>query len=225
MATDRCVKWSADARSFFDSSVDNSIDLNIIVSYACASQSGEGFEELVNSLNDKKISRKLREVSLLDSSYLYRHVIPTFSKYSDPDIPTEWFLNNKHIIEKLRVAVNFKSWTREVTSDVFKNWHKQIMIDYSGDENGNGIIQEFRDLVIADSSIAANKSGKDLENCIDFMLEECAHTCANFKSPINLAYPMKVSSSVENAAKRYNICINHFRYRASVQNHNGTSKT
>ncbi|MDR2781317.1 MAG: GHKL domain-containing protein [Holosporaceae bacterium] len=223
MATDRCVKWSTDAQGFFDSYADNSVDLDIIVSYACVSQNGNGFEELVNSLNSEKISRKLRKINLLDSSYLYRHVIPTFSKYSNPEMPTEWFLNNRHIIEKLHVAVNLRSWANEVSSDLFKRWHRQIIIDYAGNENGKGIVQEFRDLVVADSAIAAHKSGKNIQNCIDFMLEECAHACANFRSPTNLVYPMKIASSVENVAKRYNICINHFRYRASVQTHDNSS--
>ncbi|MDR2682202.1 MAG: GHKL domain-containing protein [Holosporaceae bacterium] len=217
MSTSKCVKWSKEAKDFFESAAENSVVLDIIISYECVSQSGEGLEELVNSINSENIKRKIKSISILDTSYLYRHIIPVFSRYSDPDIPTAWFSENKHILEKLTVDTVFKSWATEVSADAFKSWFRQIMIDYAGDEHGNGIVQEFRDLVIADAAVAAYKGDCDFESCINFMLEKCAHACANFCGTINLVYPMKISSPVANLAKRYPMNINYLRYRASVQ--------
>ncbi|GHT96183.1 hypothetical protein FACS1894122_14320 [Alphaproteobacteria bacterium] len=51
MSTSRCVRWSKEALDFFESADDNSVFLEVVVSYSCASQTGEGFEELVNSIN------------------------------------------------------------------------------------------------------------------------------------------------------------------------------
>jgi hypothetical protein len=67
-----------------------SIILDVFISYSCASQSGEGFEELVNSLNSKELNRKIKKVNIIDTSYLHRHMIPNFSMYSNPKVPTEW---------------------------------------------------------------------------------------------------------------------------------------
>ncbi|MDR3071763.1 MAG: hypothetical protein LBU29_04145, partial [Endomicrobium sp.] len=111
MPTDRLVKWSKESAEFFEKAEDNSIVLDLVVSFRCASQTGEGFEELVNTINSEKIKRKVKKVSITDTSYLYRHVIPEFSKYVDSK--TKWFLNNKHIIEKFEIDIELKSWFTE----------------------------------------------------------------------------------------------------------------
>jgi signal transduction histidine kinase len=80
--------------------------------------------------------------------------------------------------------------------------------------------REFRDLVIAEAAVASYKGKKDLKNCVDFMLEECAHACATFTETINLVYPMKISLPVLKLAERYNMHINHLKYRASTQTQN-----
>ena len=67
MNTNRCVKWSEKARKFFSSAYDKSIVLDIVISKACLSQTGEGFEELVNSLNSDEIKRKIKKVNILEA--------------------------------------------------------------------------------------------------------------------------------------------------------------
>jgi hypothetical protein len=59
--------------------------VNIYYLFSCASQTGEGFEELINAINSEEIKRKVKKVVITDTSYLYRHDIPEFSKYSDPN--------------------------------------------------------------------------------------------------------------------------------------------
>ncbi|MDR1523447.1 MAG: hypothetical protein LBS29_05830 [Endomicrobium sp.] len=60
----------------------------MVIPFGCASQTGEGFEELINTINSESIKRKEKKGVITDTSYLYRHTIPYFSKYSDPNIPT-----------------------------------------------------------------------------------------------------------------------------------------
>ncbi|MDR2436908.1 MAG: hypothetical protein LBD17_02380 [Endomicrobium sp.] len=48
MSTHRLVKWSKESQEFFEKAADNSVELDLVISYACASQTGEEFEELVN---------------------------------------------------------------------------------------------------------------------------------------------------------------------------------
>jgi hypothetical protein len=105
-------------------------------------------------------------------------VIPNLSVYSDPKIPTEWYLKNKKAIEKLKVDTELKSWACGINTETFKKWYQKIMIDFGGDENGAGIILDFRDKVMQTSSLAAYKNNTDLEGCIEFMLEETAYACA-----------------------------------------------
>jgi hypothetical protein len=137
MSTERLVKWSKESKEFFEKAEDNSIVLDIFISYSCSSQTGEGFEELVNTINSESIKRKIKKVNIIDTSYLYRHIIPKFSIYSDPKIPTEWFSVNKASINKLKCNYEVKSWANEIRTDAFSKWFKQIMTDYNGDKNGN----------------------------------------------------------------------------------------
>jgi hypothetical protein len=39
MSTERLVKWSKEAKEFFEKAEDNSIVLDLVISYGCASQS------------------------------------------------------------------------------------------------------------------------------------------------------------------------------------------
>ena len=137
MSTEKLVKWSKESKGFFEKAEDNSIVLDIFISYSCASQTGEGFEELVNTINSESIKRKVKKVIITDTSYLYRHGIQNFQKYSDSKMPTEWFLINKDSINKLKCNYEVKSWANEIKTDAFSKWFKQIMIDYNGYENGN----------------------------------------------------------------------------------------
>jgi hypothetical protein len=120
MSTERLVKWSKESKDFFEKAEDNSIVLDLVISYACASQTGEGFEELVNSINSESVKRKVKKVVITDTSYLYRHTIPEFSRYSDVTIPTEWYLKNKEAIEKLTVPTEIKSWATDLNTEKFQ---------------------------------------------------------------------------------------------------------
>ena len=165
MSTERLVKWSKEAKEFFEKAEDNSIVLDLVISYGCASQSGEGFEELVNTINSEEIKRKVKKVVITDTSYLYRHDNPEFAKYADPNIPTEWYLKNKEAIEKLEVEKELKSWASGINSEEFKKWYQKIMIDFGGDEKGNNINLEFRNEVKREASSKINKKNSlNLQN-------------------------------------------------------------
>jgi hypothetical protein len=140
MPTERLVKWSKEAKEFFEKAKDNSVVLDLVISYGCASQTGEGFEELVNTINSESIKRKVKKVVITDTSYLYRHDIAEFAKYADLTIPTIWYLVNKKSIEKLMVPIELKSWSNEVETDTFKKWFDKILVDYKEQTN-------FRDIV------------------------------------------------------------------------------
>ncbi|MDR2617069.1 MAG: hypothetical protein LBC22_04620, partial [Endomicrobium sp.] len=139
--TSRLAKWSREAKDFFEKAEDNSVVLDLVISYACTSQTGEGFEELVNSINSPDIKRKVKKVIITDTSYLYRHTIPSFSGYCDVNIPTEWYLKNKKAIENLTVDFELKSWFAGLQKDGFNDWYKQIKKDFVNDiEFKNAVI-------------------------------------------------------------------------------------
>jgi hypothetical protein len=58
------VKCGKEAQGFFEKAKDKSVALDLEISYACASQTGEGFEELVNTINGGGIKRKEKKVKL-----------------------------------------------------------------------------------------------------------------------------------------------------------------
>jgi signal transduction histidine kinase len=198
MATERLVKWGETAKRFFEDAGDNSIVLDLVISYACASQTGEGFEELINTINSESIKRKVKKVNITDTSYLYRHDNPEFSKYFDATIPTEWFLNNREAIEKLEVPKEVKSWATDINTTEFQKWDKKIKIDFAGDEKGLNINKEFREKVLQEANLWTMKSGAELKQSLGFVLEECAHACAFLNSAV-VAYPGKPTNSLTKA--------------------------
>jgi hypothetical protein len=216
MTTERLVKWSKESQEFFESAEDNSIVLDLVISYGCASQTGEGFEEVVNTINSESIKRKVKKVIITDTSYLYRHDNPEFEKYSDPTIPTKWFLNNKEAIEKLEVEKEVKGWAVGLNTKEFKKWHDKMRKDFEGDENGAGIVLEFRDKVMQASSVAAYKNNTDVKGCIEFMIEETAYTCA-FLDDSTLVYPSNLASPIKRQLERYNVNVKHVDYKISKQ--------
>jgi hypothetical protein len=214
MMTERLVKFAKSAQDFFDQAEDGSLDLKAMISYACLSQTGEGFEELVNTFNSEALSRKIKKITIMDTSYLYRHSIPEFAKYSDPQIPTEWFLKNREAIQKLKGDVQIESWYEKIDNEEYHRYYKQIMLDFAGDENGNGIVEEFRESVLSKANEEVMKSGGTVFQSVSFILEECAYTCAFFKN-INMIYPMSLGGPLAFVDRRYNLNINLLNYRTS----------
>jgi hypothetical protein len=86
MLTERLVKWSKEGKEFFEKAKDNSIVLDLAISIGCASQSGLGFEDLVNTINSENIKRKIKKVNITNTTYLYRHCVPEFDRYCGKNI-------------------------------------------------------------------------------------------------------------------------------------------
>jgi signal transduction histidine kinase len=208
MSTERLVKWSKEAKEFFEKAKDNSLVLDLVISYGCLSQTLDGFEDLVNSINSINIKRKVKKVNILDTSYLYRHTIPSFSKYKDSAIPTLWFLNNKRSIEKLTINYELKSWANEliINNDKFKTCYERIFSDCSA-------IAKFKNLLDADCSAAVESKKGTFEESKNFLLEEMAYTCSILKDSI-LVYPVPFTPSFVYAIKKYTR-IRQLRYKIS----------
>lgn len=219
------AKWSADTKKFFSKAQDHSLVLEVIISLSCKSQTGDPFEELINAINSEEILRKVKKVNILDTTYLYRHFYSDFSKYSDISIATPWYLENKSAIKKLKAKVELKSWANEINTKDFKDSYKQIMKEYAGDSNRKGIIFDFRDTVTSEAAINAYKHKKDFQQCVDFILEECAHLHSAFRhSGANIVYPMKLYSAGDHMIRRHSLNINHLSYRTSKDIDNGKEK-
>jgi hypothetical protein len=215
MPTERLVKWSKEAKEFFEKAEDNSIVLDLVISCGCASQSGLGFEDLVNSINSE-ILRKIKKVNITDTTYLYRHCVPEFDRYCEKDITTLWYLSNRGAIEKLSVPVELKSWAEDIKKDEFKIWYNQIMKDFDWrDTSGVGVWKRtFREQVIADASVSASKGNGTFQQCIDFILEESAHMCAFLQNAV-VAYPMEFLSSCNILIEHYKVNLKHLNYKIS----------
>ena len=151
MSTNRCIKWSEGVLDFFSVAPDKSIVLEVVISYGCKTQTGEYFEELVNAINKEEVKSKVKKINLTDTSYLYRHCIPEFAKYTDKSVETEWFVKNRDVISKLQSEhiVEMISWSEGLNDDSFCYWYKQIKKDFAGDEHGNDVVQLFRDVVLS----------------------------------------------------------------------------
>jgi hypothetical protein len=206
------VKWSEEAQSFFQSAPDESVVLDVVISPACLSQTGEGFKELINSLNSNEIRRKLKKVIITDTSYLQRYFSP--SQFIDPNVSSVWFLNNKDSIAELAVEVVVNFWINQIGSEDFNCWYKKIMTDFAGDENGNNISLEFRDTLNIEATASRCKGNGSFEACKDFLLEEATHACTFFNSAV-VVYPMNLADSLLCATKLHGVDIRHLKYKIS----------
>jgi signal transduction histidine kinase len=208
-----------------NNATENSLDLYFVVSHACASQSGEGFQEFVNTINRDDIKKKIKRLTIVDTSYLYRHTILEFAKYADWNIETEWGSKNKDVIAQIKCNYRMKSWAEELHSSEFQEWYRQIKKDFDGDGDKNEIITEFRDNVIKEATVASYKGNGNFDGCVEFILEEAAYTCA-FLHNVNLIYPAKMFQSILNCASRHHRNIIHFPYKLSkkAMNLNDTVK-
>ncbi|MCR4555489.1 MAG: PAS domain-containing sensor histidine kinase [Alphaproteobacteria bacterium] len=214
MSTERVVRWSKLIGNFWEEASEKSISPNVVVSYSCRSQSGEGFEELINSLNSKLISRKISHVHIWDTSYLYRHSIPEFEQYADPSVETKWFKTNEKIINKLKLPHTLHSWTEGLDSPLFAEWLEKVKIAFAGDETGNGIIPDFREIVLEEAEKATIRANGTFVQNVSFILEECAYTCLYFKNSV-IIYPTKLSPPIANIIQHYHSNITHLPYTMS----------
>lgn len=207
------VKWVSKARSFFENAADDSVELLFVVSHGCRSQTGKGFEELVNTINRDDIKRKVKKFTILDASYLYRHCYNGFSALSSPDVKSMWFINNESYINRLKVDVAFINWIDLLNSPDYDEWYKQIDMDFRGDKDGFGIVQEFRNSVLEEAGRFA-ESQDQLDACVQFILEERAISCAFHKNTV-IVYPIAFRNSMKIINERYNLNITQLAYRLS----------
>lgn len=207
------AKWSSEAKRFLEEAEAGSLVLNIIISLSCKSQTGEAFEELVNALNEPAILSKIKKINILDTTYLYRHFVPEFSRCNDVSIPTKWYLSNKKAIEKIKAEVELKSWATEIDSDKYRESFKKVMREFEGDGKGTGPVIKFRDTVIAEAATNAYKHKLDRGACVNFILEECAHLLATFDSLGIIVYPMKLYSAGDYMIANHHLNIKHLSYR------------
>ncbi|MDR2765958.1 MAG: PAS domain-containing sensor histidine kinase [Holosporaceae bacterium] len=202
MNASRLVIWSPEALGFWRSAGDNSISLDVIISHASISQTGYAFEDLINTINSVDIRRKIKTIAILDTAYLYRHCTEDHKALS-----AVWFMNNQVHIDKLNVDFSICQWTDKMEDSTFQQWLKQIMEDYEK-------IPIFRDLVRGDAAVAASKGNGTFEQCLDFILEECAYICANLRNAV-IAYPMQFYACIKDAMARYDLNIQHLSYKPS----------
>lgn len=210
----RQVKWSQEAANFWENAEDNSVELQFVVSYGSVSQTEKGFEDLVNTLNEPQIKCKVKKLVITDASYLYRHCIHEFASYSDPNVHTIWYLNNEAAIKELRVNTEFSSWADNIQTPKFRECFEQIKLDFDGGGDDSRIVKSFRDAVISNASVSAYKGEYAFSDCVDFLLEECAYTCA-FLRDCTLLYPTEFLPCMADAIERYHVNITLLTYKTS----------
>ncbi|MDR1942719.1 MAG: hypothetical protein LBQ04_01160 [Endomicrobium sp.] len=88
------------------------------------------------------------------------------------------------------------------------------MIDFAGDEKGNDINLEFRNEVKREASSYIYKKGTILRHNLDFILEECAYSCA-FLDNVVMGYPGNSTISVELSMQTNNMKFFHLDYKIS----------
>jgi signal transduction histidine kinase len=213
MSTERLVKWSKEALGFFEKSENKSIELTFMMSQANENQTGEGFEEFVNSIN--KLGPKINKLVIIDTTFLYRHCVPEFSQHLNENIATIWFLNNRNSINKIQCDVSIESYVKQVNSNLFKQWYNKIVKDFE-------IVEDFKKLLMHEAKMFFSKGKGSFDECLKFLLEEYAHVCAFLKNR-NIVYPRPFSPTMLNVIERYALNITGVHYDVSnrVRKYNG----
>jgi hypothetical protein len=220
MESEKCAVWNSEGLKFFKSVPDGSVDLILLISFGCASQTGVGFRELINSINSDDIKKKLKEVHIIDTCCLYRWTTKGFAQYTDSSIPTRWFLNNEESIKKLKVKYSFKSWADDIKTAEFEKHYEQVKIYYWGDKSGKGVVPEFRKLVEITARENEVKSNGTFDENVEFILEECAYADTFFNNQI-IVYPASLNPPMEFSMASNNVKCTMLGYRLSwsTKNH------
>jgi len=205
MPTERLVKWSKESQGFFEKAGDKSVELTFMVSQANESQTGEGFEEFVNSINE--LSQKINKLIIIDTTFLYRHCIPEFSQHLNENIATIWFLNNQNTLNKIQCDVLIESYVKQINSNLFKQCYNKIVKDFE-------IVEDFKKLITHEAKMFFSKGKGSFDGCLEFLIEEYAHACAFLKNR-NIVYPMPFSPVMLNIIERYKLNITGMHYSIS----------
>jgi hypothetical protein len=100
-----------------------------------------------------------------------------------------------------------------IDSEEFEKWYKQIKEDFLSDVVfKESVIQMVTN--VFSKAISLCEGQRELGNIINFILEETAYTCANFKS-VNMVYPTGVSEPVDISIKKYNLSTKLLSYKVS----------
>jgi regulator of RNase E activity RraB len=65
MSTERLIKWSNKSKSFLEKASYKNLEVTFMVSQANETQTGEGFEEFVNTVNS--LRDKIKEIKIIDT--------------------------------------------------------------------------------------------------------------------------------------------------------------
>jgi signal transduction histidine kinase len=184
-----------------------------MVSQANESQTGEGFEEFVNSINE--LSQKIKKLVIIDTTFLYRHCILEFSQHLNENVATIWFLNNQNTIKKIQCDVLIESYVQQINSSLFKSWYNKIVKDFE-------MIKDFKKLIMHEAKTFFKKGKGSFDQCLEFLLEEYAHAAAFLKNR-NIVYPMPFLPAMVNIIQRYKLNIYGVHYSISnyMRKYNG----
>jgi hypothetical protein len=116
---------------------------------------------------------------------------------------------NKEAIEKCKVETVVQNYADGLQSREFKRWYEQIKRDFGGE------VLEFRDAVLKTANaMLPKKKGETLEQCVGFILEECAYACTYFKN-INMVYPVPSMAPMVSVFERYKLNVRQLTYKLS----------
>ena len=211
----------------------NETDLYVeIVSADNEKQTGDYFNAFIELANKNK--DKIKKLVIVDTSFLHRHYD---NKYSNETAETEWFKSNKKHLNLLEIPYTYTRYSKIVKSKFYDPHYKAIKTDYSGDENGDFIDNEFRRSakVLSDKFIEKGT----LRDIIKFILDETAGYLAIIeyfsaelisetkKDPANLnmvlSYPGGFNECITHASNKYKLytTVNYeeksYRFRGKLE--------
>jgi hypothetical protein len=116
-------------------------------------------------------------------------------------------LNNENTIKKINCNVLLESYVDQVNTDLFKEWHKKIVDDFSA-------VKDFKRLITQEAELFVSKGKGSFDECLNFLLEEYGYTCTFLKNR-NIICPMPFSKTMVNLIERYNLNIIDLPYALS----------
>lgn len=230
------IVWTPESLDFFQQAESHSLVLDLVVSSFGNQQAENFWELLIDALNTPEVLSKIKNIRIIDATYLYRYFHNGVLSASDSSQST-WYTSNKGALQKLKADFQITYWNDILKSAVFQESKEKILQEYYG-RNCNDIsarntlesnfeIQypdlKFRDIITAEAAVKAFRYNCDIDKALKFSFERCAYFLSELCGE-NLIFHKPTSRSIDYVVHKRPTNINQLNYILYPSNNGGEIK-
>ena len=224
LRADRRAQWTNESPEMISAwrRETKKVVIYLMISAQSGPQTGQGFREIVNALND--ISDVIEAVVIVDTSFLYRLKNAAYEAFGDPECVTPWQRANAGLFDLLNVErKQIITWPAlmgrqgasartgvevgdiDVADDGFEAWVTRVRELVDKDEEFVGLVE---------STLAKGQWSGTRQQNLDFLVEETAMLGHALKGRVQ-AYCGPLSAPMAYAVEKFGLQVEHLSYDVS----------